>query len=106
MGYALLQYKGKQNVKNLPLQFVHHNPDYEEQRYSWTAGTLSAIPYSGSTGQSGSNSITTNLGRKLTQPYYGRAPGSFDLAAYAGVGALGSFLDTLLDSLQILEVIF
>jgi hypothetical protein len=100
MGYALLQYKGKQNVKNLPLQFVHLNPNFKNRIATGSSGTTGSIVYGTTTGplQAG-QLLDDNVGENLTQPYTGVAPGaSAQLTTYAGLNTLTSFLDNLLDS--------
>jgi len=97
VGYAMEKFKGKKNTKNLPLRFVHHNPDFVNDTQ-----TLSTIPGAFTFG-SGSGSSTSSVltpGRALTQPQGLQpvAPGAGALLGYSSAGALTNFIDSVLET--------
>ena len=93
MGYALLQYKGKKNQKNLPLQFVHHNPNFKNRIATGNSGST------GSYIQMNYGSLNDDtFGENLTQPYTGTAPGAQNLGGYALGTGVASLLNGILDS--------
>jgi len=97
IAYAMEMFKGKKNNTNLPVQLVHHNPDFVNRIATGESGTRTIIPLAQGTGSLEPGSLNDDgNGKDLRQPgdltsptnLFGVAPGmrtSF-MEAYALLG--------------------